>query len=210
LGKFKLSSHKKLSNSQITRVILIVVALLLVGSQVERFINNGTVFGYEVRTVKSQETRSRQNRSGSILGGDVSKDNQKSIACDTFPADRVSKVLKTDVERISGFVPDRAQPTLVSSCIYRTKGDVKDRRAISILLREQKDEVIAQKMIVSLKQATKGEDVKGLGDEAYFNTSANQLTVRKGKRLITVTVPRTQTSAQDSKTTAVEIAKIGL
>ena len=135
---------------------------MLVGSQVERFLNKGTILGFQVRTVKSQASKARQNRSGSIIGGTVSKENQKSIACDTFPADKVAKIVESEVERISGFVPDRTEPQLVSSCIYRTKGDAKNNRSISILLREQKDESAAKKTLAAFRDTKKGEEVKNL------------------------------------------------
>lgn len=210
MGKFHLSTGRKLTKLHKGTYVAIVIVLILVSSQVERFINKGTIFGYQARDIKSQQVISRQNSSGSLIDGSIAAENQKSAACEVFPADKVSKILKSDVERISGFLPDRNDPILVSSCIYRTKGDTKDRRSISILLREQKDVVTAQKTIVALKQTTKGEDLKGVGDEAYFNTTTNQLTVRKDKKLVTVTAPRIQSSGQDNKTIAVEIAKIGL
>lgn len=184
--------------------------MILVGTQIERFINKGTILGYGVRDVKSKQAKARQNKSGSIIGGTVSKENQKSIACDTFPANKVSEVLQSEVDRISGFVPDKTEPNIVSSCIYRTKGAAAGIRTVSILLREQKDSSTAQRTLATLRDGGKGEEVKGVGDEAYFNTGANQLTVRRDKRLITVTVPGSEDSKQDSKTTAVAIAKLGL
>lgn len=205
LGKLKLSSHKKI---QIKHLIASVVVLMIVISQIERFVTQGTLLGYQVRSVQSEASKLQQNRSGSLINGKVSKENQKSIACDTFPASEVQKKLKQDVERISGFVADRSDPYLISSCIYRTKaGD--NKRTIALLVREQKDKQVAQKTLQTLKAGSKGDVVKGVGDEAFFNTSANQLTVRVDKKIFTVTVPRVNES-EDNKSLAVDIVKIAL
>lgn len=187
-----------------------MLVLLLVISQVERFVRVGTIFGYSARTLKSSQIDPGPNRSGTILGGSVSKNNQKSIACDLFPEDKMKSVLKEDLERISGFVPDKIGEVTTSSCIYRTKGGASSRRTISLLYREQKDEGTAKKILVALRKPNKGSDVSKLGDEAYFNESANQLTVRVNKKLYTITVPEVESAKSTSKDIAIEIAKIAV
>ncbi len=208
LSKFKLTSHKKFRHIQPRFLIAAFAAVILLGSQVERFISHGTILGYQLRKMESQAAKSNQNMSGSILGATVSKTNQKSIACDTFPANKVSQKLKQDVERVSGFVADKTDPYIISSCIYRTK-DAAKKRTVALLIREQKDKQAAQKTLQTLKSGAKGEVIKGVGDEAFFNVNANQLTVRTGKKLFTVTVPRTENS-EDNKAIAIDIVKIAV
>lgn len=208
MGKFKLSSHKKFRHIQPRLLVLVFVAVLLFVTQFERLVTQGTILGYQVRKVQSPVAASNQNRSGSILGGAVAKENEKSIACDTFPAQKVAQVLKQDVERISGFVADKTDPYVISSCIYRTK-DAATKRTVALLVRELKDKQTAQKTLETLRAGSKGAVVKGVGDEAYFNTNANQLTVRVQKKVYTVTVPRVKDS-EDNKSIAVDIVKIAL
>lgn len=185
----------------------IIIAVVLL-SQVERVIRVGTFFGFQVREVKNSRVVSRQNKSGTIIGADAAKKNQKSIACDAIPADKISTILNQDVERLGGIMPDKTKPYLTSSCIYRAKND---KRIISVLIRDMKDEEVAKKTIATIKSGNKdGEEVSQVGDEAFFNKGANQLTVRKGKRLITVTVPSVEGSDKDSKTIAIEISKSAL
>lgn len=210
MSKFRLSSKKRFNLQSLKKYWPILIIVLLLATQVERFIRVGTILGYQVRTIEADKSTELKNRSGSIVNGKVAEENQKSIACEKFPADRVAKVLESEVERISGFVPDRTTPVLTSSCIYRTKGKTKDARTVAILYREQKDDDAAKKTISSLRNAKNGEDVKKLGDEAFFNINANQLTVRSKNRLITVTTPTTEGAKLSSKAAATEIAKIGL
>lgn len=204
---FKHSSSQSFRARARRYLPFIIIALVLL-SQLERVVRVGTFFGFQVREVNSSRVTSRQNKSGSILGAEVAKKNQKSVACDTVPADKVSSILKQDVERLGGIMADKTKPYLTSSCIYRAKND---KRTVSILLRDMKDEEVAKKTITTIKSGNKdGEDIDQLGDEAFFNKSANQLTVRKGKRLITVTVPNVEGSEKDSKTIATDISKLAL
>ena len=210
MSKFTLISKRRPSWHSLKKYWPLIIVLVLVLSQVERFVRVGTIFGYAVRSTQSAESATVKNRSGSIINGRVSADNKKSIACDLFPENKVKDILKTDVERISGFVPDSVGVTTTSSCIYRTKADAQNRRTISLLYREFKDQATSKKTLESLRKSNKGSDVKKLGNEAYFNESANQLTMRQDKKVYTITVPGTANQKSNSKDTAIQIAKIVL
>lgn len=201
----------KLSKRQVLALVLGIVLLIVSITQLERLSSEGTLFGYQVKDVAAkEEADSRKSNSGALVGGTVSKDNKKSIACDTFTSDKVSKILESEVERISGFVEDKTEPNLISSCIYRTKGDSDSPRTISVLMREMKNEDTAKKTFTSISQAKDGEEVKKLGDQAYFNNNSNQLTVRKGKELHTITVAGKNSSKEQNKELAISIVKIVL
>ncbi|MDQ5913722.1 MAG: hypothetical protein QG623_341 [Patescibacteria group bacterium] len=201
----------KLGKKQILALALGIALLIVSISQLERLYNEGTFFGYQIKDNKSkEESDSRKANSGSLVGGSVSKDNKKSIACDTFPSDKISKILESEVERISGFVEDKTEPNLISSCIYRTKGDSDNSRSVAILMREFKDEDTAKKTFTSISQAKSGEEVKKLGDQAYFNNNSNQLTVRKGKEVYTITVAGKNSSKEQNKELTISIVKIVL
>ncbi len=190
---------------------LIIVIAILVITQSERFIREGTLLGYQVRSPQSARSKARQNSSGSVVGGKVADKNVKSVACDTFPQEKVAKILDAEVQRLSGFVPDKTKPLLVSTCIYVSKNDANKAQTVSILLRDMKDDGTAKKTIITIRSGNEdGENITQLGDEAFYNKSANQLTVRKGNRLITVTVPKVEGSKKDNKTIAVEVSKIAL
>ncbi|MFO0971133.1 MAG: hypothetical protein U0520_02160 [Candidatus Saccharimonadales bacterium] len=183
--------------------------MVILLSQAERFFTQGTLFGYQVRSVKTKQQIAQQNKSGALLNAEKSAENQKSIACDKFPAAKVKQAMGSEVERISGFVADRTEPTVTSTCIYRTKNGDRNSQSVLILYRELKDETAAKKTLDALKQPKDGEDITGLGDAAYFNTHANQLSVQKGKELFTITIPNASKDKK-SKDVAIGTAKIAL
>lgn len=188
--------------------VLLIPAILLV-TQAERFITQGTLLGYQVREVKTKQQIIQQNRSGTLLNAEKTAENQKSRACEKFPQEKVKKVAGGDVERVSGFVADRTEPTVTSTCIYRTKDGDRNSQSVLILYRELEDEAAAKKTLDALKQSKDGEDITGLGDAAYFNTHANQLSVQKGKELFTITVPNASKDKK-SKDIAIGTVKIAL
>lgn len=203
----KLNLSKKQWAALLLSAILLVVSI----SQLERLSSEGTLFGYKVKDVSSkEESKTRRSNSGSLVGGSPSKDNKESIACNTFPADKISKIINSEVERISGFVEDRTEPSLISSCIYRSKQDEEQRRTIAIVMREQKDEENTKKTFTAITKAQNGEEVKDLGDQAYFNNNANQLTVRVGKKLYTITATAQGSSSVENKELATDVVKIVL
>lgn len=205
INKFNLKDFK-LSKRKILLLVLSVVFLLVSASQLERLHSQGTIFGYKVRTVKTSSAKARQKNSGSVVNAKVSDKNEKSVACDTFPVDKVSRIVGAEVERVSGFAKDQTDPYLISNCIYVAKGSDSRRLSTSMLLRDMRDVETSKKTFTSISGSRKGEEIKGLGDSAYFSTSSNQLTVRKDKRLITVTV----TGSDNTKDMAVQISKLAL
>lgn len=189
----------------------ILLAVLLI-AQAERFVRNGTILGYEVRSVSSKQAQDNRSASGGLLGASQAGEQEKSKACEIFTEDKVSKVVDLDLERVAGFVKDTTEPNLISNCSYKTKGSSKDKNAvgISILYREKKDTENAKKTIEILKQDKNGEDIGNLGDEAYFNKGTNQLNVRKDNKIITVTVSGKVAEGKDRKDLAKDIAKLSL
>lgn len=137
--------------------------------------------------------------------------NEKSLACDTVTAQEVSSVLKTDVERRAGFLVDRTTPYLYSACSYSTKGEKgKPGRNVTITIRELANVDTSRKAVANLRKAGKGEEIKGVGDEAYYVAGSNQMLVRKGKRLVLVVVNKPQKGQPDSKTVSISVAKLAL
>lgn len=208
LSKFKHISGRQSGVDFLKQYGLLIVLIIILVLQIERVIRKGTFLGFEVRSVKTAQVKRLQSQSGSFLDANVSKENQKSASCESFPQAKVSQVLGVDVERVSGFIPDRTEPIKTSSCLYRTKVDKADATTISFLIRELKDEAVAKKNLEGLRQKS-GETIKKLGDDAYFNTSTNQLTVRQGKKLTTITAPG-KFSKKDNKTVTVELARISI
>jgi hypothetical protein len=204
-------SRVKLSKKQVIAIIIGLLILAVSISQLERLSSEGTLFGYKVKDVSSKKNaESRGSESGSLVGSSVSKDNKDSLACNSFPADKVSKIIGSEVERISGFVADRTEPYLISSCIYRSKDGSNQKRTVAILMREQKDDESAKKTFAALSKSQSGEEVKKIGDQAYFNNNANQLTVRVGKKLYTITATAKDSSKDKNKEVAIEVVKIVL
>lgn len=192
------------------RYAIIIVIAIILAMQIERLVSKGTFFGYKLRSASSKTATQQREQSGSILGGKNAK-NKDAVACKTFTEQKVGEAIGSKVTLLGSLVPDRNKPNLVSNCLYKIEGaDGKSTKTVSILVRDLSSVELAQKTVKSLKSDEKGKDITGLADEAYFNTSANQLTVRKGKRLVTVTVPKSQSDQSDNKDTAIAIAKSGI
>lgn len=166
--------------------LIIILIGLAVALQLERFITQGTIFGYHVRGVKGTKTVSITKN----------KDNQPSEACKKASASDVSSILGTKVERIGGSFADRTQPTFISVCTYRTTD--KPTRVTTIVIRDSKDEAAAKQVVATANKRKNATTVKGIGDEATFSTSAQQLIVRDGKRIVTVTVNKATNNKQIS------------
>ncbi len=179
-------------------------------TQIERLVHEGLFFGYRVRTFKTEQQLQQERRSGSLVNSSVSQKNQKSIACDKFPQDRVQEVIGEEIQRVSGFVADQTTPHITSSCIYKAKKGGSDARSVLILYRELENKEVAQKNLEAIKQSKRGEAIKNLADGAYFNTQANQLTLLNKNTLITITVPNNDAKKVSTKDLARNIANIAL
>lgn len=179
--------------------MLILVAVLVV-SQLERLVTQGTLLGYQVRAGE-QKTVSTKTPLGS-----ASNTPQPSEACKRLTAEDTSTILSAKVERIGGAFGDRTEPNFVSSCIYRATE--KGMRSVTVILRDAKDQAAAQKSLEITSKLKGVERVNKLGDEAYFNPTAQQLTVRSKKRIATVTVSKPTTESKiSSKDAALKMAE---
>lgn len=206
---FKHSSAQPI-RTRLKKYLPFFIIALVVLSQLERVVRVGTIFGFQVREVKDSRVTSRQNKSGTILGADVAKKNQKSVACDIFSEEKIKEAVNTSVKKVGSFVPDRKDPYLSSSCVYTFSDKEQPFRSINILYRKMADAQVAQKTMKAFESIEKIETVQDLGDQAFYNKNTNQLTVRKGEILITVTIPKNSQANADSKTPAIAIAKISL
>lgn len=184
---------KKFRSLSVLRVLLIVVAVFLVLLQLERFINKGTFMGYQLRQVESTEISNPFNSA------------VPSETCNKVTIELVQDLLKQPVAR-SGNVADRKKPLLYSTCSYKTtKGPTR-----TITVSQQEVEAgRAKQSLTDLKSRSKGESVSGIGDEAYFSTTTNQLTVRKSDKIIRVKVSKARDDKQpDAKELDIQITKI--
>ena len=179
---------------------VIIVAVILGATQLERFITHGTLLGYQLRRVEQKSSYTKNPL------GSASNTPQPSESCKKLTEKDVSKILNSKVERIGGAFGDRTEPTFVSSCIYRATE--KGMRSVTVILRDAKDEAAAQKSLEITSKLKGVEQVNKLGDEAYFNPTAQQLTVRSKKRIATVTVSKpTAESKISSKDAALKMAE---
>ena len=178
-----------------------LLIVLLICSQTERFIYHGTILGYRVRNVQKTVSLPSNNLFGGQSG------NQKKLACEKVTQSDVSKLLGEEVREGTSFLPDRTTPNIVSNCIYRTVSDAKSPvRTASILYRETVDINSSKQSITNLQKQGRGADISGVGDQAYYIDSANQLTVRKDKKIVTVTVTKANIGQPASKDVAIKLA----
>lgn len=157
------------------KTTFIVLAVIVVVIQSYYFVTDGTILGIHVRNV-----------SKSVAVYKTNSTDKPSIACDKATPAEVEGVLGTAVERIGGMFADRTDPTLISLCTYRSKE--KPSRSVTIILRDSKNEGAAKQSMAELAKRKGAKDVSGIGDQASFSSTSQQLAVRKGKRIVTVSV----------------------
>ncbi len=168
------------------------VLIVLTVSQLNLLFNKGTLLGYQVRDVAPESSESTEFK--------------PSEACNKAPEQKVSEILGSKVKRIGGSFADRKEPTFISACLYRTEQN--PIRSVTIVIRDERNEYAAQKQQEVLSKRTKTESVEGIGDQAFYFLVSQQLNVRTGKQLITVTVSKPSEDSKISpKDAAVQIAK---
>lgn len=174
------------------KAILVLLGLLFIISQGYLFINKGTILGYQLRNVEQDANKTSSTAS-------------ESAACKAVPASKVSDVLKLEVKRLGGEFGDITQPNFMSSCVYRTNQT--PSRSVTIIIRESKNQATAEKTFQSAKEKTETEEIKGLGEGAFYSAKSNQLQARQGKRLLTITVSKPINGSEiDSKTAAIKLS----
>lgn len=180
------------------------VVVILLGFLVLHLIKQGTIFGYKVRDVRSTNATIRDNNSGALADnrGSAAKTNR---ACTAVSAQEISKAINDTVKTVGSFAVDIAKPNLISSCIFTSPTT---KTTLSILLREFPDQEKAIKTVDALAKAQGIEKVSTKADQAIYNSTANQLTVRKGARVTTITVTKNSKENFDNKTTALQVANI--
>jgi hypothetical protein len=107
--------HAKKRRVVVARVVLYVVAvvaLILVGTQLERLKTQGTLLGYKVYTID----RTRPATQEELLRGA----EERSVVCAELSEDYVSEQLGIEVSK-SALLPDISEPDLYSSCLYRSE-----------------------------------------------------------------------------------------
>lgn len=177
------------------RWLTAVVLVLLIASQLERFLHKGTVLGYQVR-----------HSGTSVVGNSANQfTTNDNTACKKVSSKDVQTALGESVSQTGAGLHDRIQPTFLSICSYRTTNQ--PTRSVSIVIRDARDENAAKATFGAVAKRQGSETVNKLGDQAAFVTNSNQLMVRKGKRLVTVTVTKASGSDKaSSKDVALKIA----
>lgn len=166
---------------------LIFILAILATLIAERFISQGTILGYRVREVENPTAL-------------TSEQEQPSRACKQASVNDVSAVLEQDVERIASSIADQTKPLFKSLCSYITKG--KNRRYVTIVIRQSKDESSAK---TELEQLSKREGVQNK-DSAYYSPISRQMTARDSDKILTVTV--SEPSSEKYPTSADAASKI--
>lgn len=170
------------------QVISAVVALFLLIWVTERLINVGTFFGYQVL----------ERDTGSQV---VDSEQVETFACTKLTTDEVSDVLGAKAKRIGGVFPDKQKPSFISNCSYQVGANAE--RSVSVLVRELTTDNAADSAFEDLKKRNKYDDMPGFGDEAIFTAVSRQLSVKDGRRIVSVTVSDPSSASSISNKDAV-------
>lgn len=198
--------------SRLLFALLGLVIITLAATQAERFIRQGTLLGYTLRPVKSQQTTNNDNTPSRLATAKATKDvDQHSVACDTVSAAQVGNLLKGKFERQPNFLSDRKAPNLFSTCSYSMQvkaGQI--TRNVTLTVREFATPVAAGQILSNLQRTSSTVAIKGVGEEAYYAATSNQLLARKGKRVASVIISKPQPGQPDSKEASIAIAALAI
>ncbi len=179
---------KNISKSKLALAALLVVFFIVSLSQLERLSSQGTFFGYKLRQVSTESIKENRGKSGRIKNPKGLSDGSNSEACKALTKDEASAVFGLEFSVSSGFVEDKKEPNLISSCIYTSKDKDGKDVLVSFLMRDQESKESAQKTFKAISDSSSVEQVSSLGDGAQFNKSSNQLTVIKDNKILTLTL----------------------
>lgn len=181
----RLSKMSKISNTPTAKGILIPLAVLVLAiSQIYSFKNEGEILGFQVREVSVQKGLRGVPSGAKDETGD-------SIVCKTLSTDFISKQFKGKNFTKSTLYKDikRGDTVSNSTCIYTAdikSTNAEERIVVTVSLQEKESVDLAKAEAQKIKQKEGSEAVSGLGDEAYFSESYNQLTVRKGNKVVNI------------------------
>lgn len=206
MGKVRHVSSKMFNIGWLKKALPWLLIVLLLLSQIERFVHEGTLLGYEVRNTKRHSQIKKQKaQSGKITDTRKLPDGKDNKACKVLNAEEVASVRPVKFIQNGGLTPDSKSP-LISTCIYSFKGDKGGFEMITLLLREKASSDAAKKVIGNLQKSKQGQEIANIGDAAYFNGDTNQLTVVKGSTIYTLTFSSSEKSL-NSKDITTNLAK---
>lgn len=187
-----------------TAILILLVVLLI--SQTERLISQGTILGYQVRDVSSSQ-KNLNNNSGSLNTGLKGLKEDKEV-CGKIDIQKVSEAMNDEMRAQGGFIPPSDNSEKRSSCIFVSK-EQGSKKLATLLIRDQQNESTAKKTITSLSDSARDKvsKIDDVMDEAIFNDQSNQLTARKGKIIYTITATSSSEKNFDNKTASIKIAK---
>jgi len=137
----------------------------------------------------------------------VSCHHEKAASAETATAPDPCALISTDdLRRITGFAAKEGETTGDEKSAHRCtwhEGGEAGAGVITITIHvENLDRLMGQ-----LRNIPMSEPLSGLGDEAYWNNALNQLTMRSGARVITISF-NSSGGATDHRNAAIEIAKL--
>lgn len=174
-------------------IVLGAVVGLLTITQIERFITQGLLLGYQVRQKP-------------LIANTPSKRMQlsaeKSRVCQKLNTKTVQRLINQPVEVTAGFSSFTSGDNEFSSCAYRTTDKNKPTRNISVGERVNKKN--ADQALEKVHK-NNGEDVDIAGKKAVWQAKSGQLTIVQEETVYTITVSGGDQSSK--KQIAVQVAE---
>jgi hypothetical protein len=192
----------------VTHILLLIVFVLVLGSQLERFVTHGTVFGYQLRRV-GHTTVSSTIVSQSASSGIAATSGVHNQACQKVTKQDVASVLGGQVAAGQGMVSDRTTPYLLSNCAYTaTASSV--TQTVAIVYRQYASDQAAKQVYSALAQRDANSPVHGVGQQAFFVSTTNQLTALDHQKLVVITITGKAKSTATLQAQATRLATISL
>lgn len=132
-----------------------------------------------------------------------------SSLCNKITASQVESSIDQNVEKSESGIPDtKTQEGTVTSCTYTLQASPSQKiRSISVIERSLHRESNAQQAYAQLTQSG-GKSISNTERDAFILPNSNQLIIRKDNRVITVTIARVSSGAQDFTATLEQLSEL--
>lgn len=179
--------------TSIGKILFFVFVGILVIAQIERFITQGLLLGYQVKQKPlTANTPSKRMQLSA----------EKSPVCQKLNTKAVQKLLNQPVELTAGFSSFTSGDNEFSSCAYRTTDKNKPTLNISVGERVNKKNAV---QVLEKARKNDGESTNVAGKEAVWQAKRGQLTVVQDATVYTITI--TGGNQSGKRQAAVQIAE---
>lgn len=188
--------NRRFRKLNLVTIILVILGAVLVVSQLERFITQGTFFGYELRSKssKAEMQTAAESKQAAV---------EKNKVCQKIPINTLSKIVDGEVEVTTVFSSFTGKESEFSSCAFKVSKGKETLFNINVGQRSG-DSV---KDVLQKANQRGGKAVTIEDKAAVFNANNGLLTIKDGNTLTTITVTGSKKSEAEIEALTLKVAK---